>query len=951
MVLLPLKNQQPMKKYIFILLALTCSLLSCSKKISIEKKWITTDNNYLLLTQPNDSLSYHWEGGVFENVINGKGTLSAYYNGRQISSKTIEAYYGAISQEDIVLSGDSKYIGSIIEEKFGGFGVLVKPTKIYIGEFLEGQPNGYLSYYVNNKLSYRGEWQNGKRWGRGADYDENGKIVSGIWKDNKIFETDTTFTFEEGIYKGLLRNSLPQGYGTMNYFSKEEYNGYWEKGKWQGEGSFTSATDTIIGEFSQGKLNGYGIYKTINFILEGDFKDDKPNGQAYILFPDSTFYSGGWINGKMNGNGDILLSNGDTYMGGWKDNQYNGEGRYNYHTGEVYDGHWKNGQQDSLGKYTCKDYTYFGNWEEGWMNGHGKITYPNGDYYEGDFVENQKYGIGYYHFNNGNAYDGEFVDGKFNGLGVFTFKDGSRYQGEFRDGKIKGDGTLFLKEGKETIAITANWDGSTKFPKKASILFENGDLYEGELDNNGFPTKNGVWTSAEDREKGITTIDKANEFYKKHKDTWNSIINYTSSALIVVAAVAAAPVAIAAVATVVVINVADAGVAVVHSEIEIKNADGDKERIAQIKAERNAELLDNGVNIASALTVGYANSAKAATEVGKATAKEAVKTSAKQGLKTAGENILKNIDGQDVIDMTEAVIKKDKNGMLLTAGTIVAGAVVNIKIPKTSPIRKSFAKLSTIARQAGKSAIHFTKNKVFGQVVTLVKNSNGIIEKQWIKTTVKGVKEGYERLTNFAHHSFKSSIEKSNGISKKLNDLSNSKNIVHAPKGSKNIGWNESLNEALKPNTLHHIGDYQYYKTDKLGRVDNVTAKLESKVTGRNVDQQVRSVYQKDGNWSGKMPDGRAAPKDDGGHLIANVLGGAGEQINYVPMLRNLNRGAYKNMENSLVKALKGGKEVFIDINLLYKGSSKRPDKLMVYYTINGVPYKRIFSNKLPIKK
>ncbi len=733
MVLLPLKNQQPMKKYIFILLALTCSLLSCSKKISIEKKWITTDNNYLLLTQPNDSLSYHWEGGVFENVINGKGTLSAYYNGQQISSKTIEAYYGAISQEDIVLSGDSKYIGSVIEEKFVGFGVWVYSNDIYIGEFLESQPNGYLSYYKNGKLSYRGEWQSGMRSGKGTNYKENGKIVSGIWKDNKIFEADTTLTTTNGIYKGLLRNNLPQGYGELKYFSGSQYRGNWDKGKWQGEGSFTSATDTIIGEFSQGKLNGYGLCKTPYVLLEGDFKNDSLNGVGYMLLSDSTFYSGSWKSGKMNGYGDITLKNGDTYMGGWKDNQYNGEGRYNYHTGEVYDGHWKNGQQDSLGKYTCKDYTYFGNWEEGWMNGHGKITYPNGDYYEGDFVENQKYGIGYYHFNNGNAYDGEFVDGKFNGLGVFTFKDGNRYQGEFRDGKIKGDGTLFLKEGKETIAITANWDGSTKFPKKASILFENGDLYEGELDNNGFPTKNGVWTSAEDREKGITTIDKANEFYKKHKDTWNSIVNYTSSALIVVAAVAAAPVAIAAVATVVVINVADAGVAVVHSEIEIKNADGDKERIAQIKAERNAELLDNGVNIASALTVGYANSAKAATEVGKATAKEAVKTSAKQGLKTAGKNILKNIDGQDVIDMTEAVIKKDKNGMLLTAGTIVAGAVVNIKIPKTSPIRKSFAKLSTIARQAGKSAIHFTKNKVFGQVVTLVKNSSGVIEKQCVQ--------------------------------------------------------------------------------------------------------------------------------------------------------------------------------------------------------------------------
>lgn len=962
------------KQFLYILLVF--SLFSCNRNISIEKKWVTTDNNYLLLTQPDDSLSYHWEGGVFENVINGKGTLSAYYAGRQISSKTIKAYYGATSKENVLNSNGSKYIGSVKENNFIGFGVWVLPKEIYIGEFLEGHTNGYLSYYKNGKLSYRGEWQNGMRSGKGTNYKENGKIVSGIWKDDKIFEADTTITTANGIYKGLLRNNLYQGYGELNYFSGSQYRGNWDKGKWHGEGSFTSATDTIIGEWAEGKLNGYGLCKTPYVLLEGDFKEGNLNGEGYMLLPDSTFYSGGWTNGKKNGNGDIMMSNGDTYMGGWKNDQYNGEGRYNYHTGEVYDGHWKNGLQDSLGKYTCKDYTYIGNWEEGWMNGHGKITYPNGDYYEGDFVENQKYGIGYYHFKDGNAYDGEFVNGIFNGLGIFTFKDGSIYQGEFRDGKIKGEGTLFLKEGKETIAITANWGGSTKFPKKASVLFENGDLYEGELDNNGFPTQNGVWTSAQDREKGITAYDKANEFYKRHKDTWKSIVSYTSIALEVTATaalgavavagvVATAPVSVPAMITVavvsggslVVVNSVDMGATYLHSEKEIENAKGDKEKIAQIKKQRNEELMESGIRAAEGAaiiaTAGMAGAASSAAKAGvKEGAKQGVKFLSKQGAKVAAENIAKNIDPQDVVDVAEAIIKKDKDALLLNAGIIAAGAVVDIKKPKTNPIRRGVVKLSTFAKQAGKTVIHFTKNKAFGKVVQVVKNSSGVIEKQWVKTTIKGVKESSERLTKFAHHSFKSSIEKTDGISKKLNDLSSSKNIVHAPKGSKNIGWNEGLNETLKPNTLHHIGDHQYYKTDKLGRVDNVTAKLESKITGRNVDQQVRLVYQKDGNWSGKIPDGRAAPKDDGGHLIANVLGGAGEQINYVPMLRNLNRGAYKKMENTLVKAAKKGKEVCMDIKLIYKGSSKRPDKLIVHYTIDGVAYKRIFSNRFskPIK-
>ena len=356
-----------------------------------------------------------------------------------------------------------------------------------------------------------------------------------------------------------------------------------------------------------------------------------------------------------------------------------------------------------------------------------------------------------------NAYDGEFVNGIFNGLGIFTFKDGSIYQGEFRDGKIKGDGTLFLKEGKETIAITANWGGSTKFPKKASVLFENGDLYEGELDSNGFPTQNGVWTSAQDREKGITAYDKANEFYKRHKDTWKSIVSYTSIALEVTATaalgavavagvVATAPVSVPAMITVavvsggslVVVNSVDMGATYLHSEKEIENAKGDKEKIAQIKKQRNEELMESGIRAAEgAAIIVTAGMAGAASSAAKAGAKQGVKFLSKQGAKVAAENIAKNIDPQDVVDVAEAIIKKDKDAFLLNAGIIAAGAVVDIKLPKTNPIRRGVVKLSTFAKQAGKTVIHFTKNKAFGKVVQVVKNSSGVIEKQWVRVVDK----------------------------------------------------------------------------------------------------------------------------------------------------------------------------------------------------------------------
>lgn len=868
-----------MKKQLLFLLSLFYFLFSCSKKekTNIEKKWVATVNtDYKLLTTPEDSLSYRWEGGNFEGVIHGKGKLYAYYGDSLVSTKGIEAYYGAIRQEDIISSGENKYIGSIKEKKFSGFGVWVKPNELYIGEFVENHPNGYLIYYKDGKRSYIGMWEHGKRTGRGTNYGEDGKIVSGIWKDNAIFELDTTLTTEKGIFKGLLRNSFPQGYGEMNYFSGSQYKGDWNNGKMEGEGIFTTATDTLIGEWKDGKLNGYGLCKTPSFLFEGDLKDNKPEGMGYIFFTDSTFYSGGWANGKMNGYGDITLSNGDTYMGNWKDDQYHGGGCYTYHTGETYDGYWKEGLQDSLGTYTCKDYTYKGQWEEGWINGQGKITYSNGDYYEGDFVENQKYGIGYYHFNNGNAYDGEFVDNKFNGLGIFTFKNGSRYQGEFRDGKIKGDGTLFLKEGKETIAITANWDGSTKFPKAASVLFENGDLYEGELDSAGFPTKNGVWTSAEDREKGITTFEKtlsrANEFYKKHRDTWNNAVLYTSLALTGV-------------------EWASKGAAVVIAFTPLAPLAPAVYGIGVAAGTINTALntVDAAIAIASASVDIY----------------EGIRDDDPEKTKEGGKTLVKEV-------------------------AINAAFIFAPKILKSKPARKLTKKLSEVAIKVGKPFVVFTKGKSFQKILELTKNAEGVITKNWaVARTVKNVGE---RLSDVIQYSFKKAVAKNDEVRRKFENLVRIEKFIYSYKGSKNIDLRKKLNEKWKLNIPYNIGDNQYYMRDKFGRIDNIITELD---------------FKKKRDWLGKTSAGVSMSEDRGEYLMTNVFKDVGGQVNHVPMLTNLNGGVYKNMENVLVKASKEGKEVFIDIKILYKKGVEHPDKFIIHYTIDRVPYKRVFSNRL----
>ncbi|MCA8140150.1 DNA/RNA non-specific endonuclease [Burkholderia multivorans] len=60
------------------------------------------------------------------------------------------------------------------------------------------------------------------------------------------------------------------------------------------------------------------------------------------------------------------------------------------------------------------------------------------------------------------------------------------------------------------------------------------------------------------------------------------------------------------------------------------------------------------------------------------------------------------------------------------------------------------------------------------------------------------------------------------------------------------------------------------------------------------------SLLTKDRNGYQQVETGREGDSgDDGGHLIATILNGAGEKLNIVPMDSNLNRGAWKQLENS----------------------------------------------------
>ena len=128
-------------------------------------------------------------------------------------------------------------------------------------------------------------------------------------------------------------------------------------------------------------------------------------------------------------------------------------------------------------------------------------------------------------------------------------------------------------------------------------------------------------------------------------------------------------------------------------------------------------------------------------------------------------------------------------------------------------------------------------------------------------------------------------------------DINSNKQIIIETSVVKG-NWNKALNSELKPNTIYKVDDYSYF-TDEAGRVNKVSGELKLETKDRNIYQQGKSVEIKDG----------VRGKDQGGHIIARIFNGPGEQINYVPQTATLNNGEWKTMEKKMERCTFRGKK------------------------------------------
>lgn len=145
----------------------------------------------------------------------------------------------------------------------------------YIGEVINGQPDGTGKMIFSDGNLYEGYFMNGKRGGG------KGKFT---WKSGDIYE---------GHWVNDLREDE---HGYQHFADGSIYDGGWKEGKRDGFGKIT---------WKNGR------------IYEGYWKNDMRNGKGKMTFPDTAVYDGEWTNDKYSGYGTYTRKDGFQYIGEW----------------------------------------------------------------------------------------------------------------------------------------------------------------------------------------------------------------------------------------------------------------------------------------------------------------------------------------------------------------------------------------------------------------------------------------------------------------------------------------------------------------------------------------------------------------------------------------------------------------------------------------------------------
>ncbi|PRP84074.1 hypothetical protein PROFUN_04065 [Planoprotostelium fungivorum] len=160
----------------------------------------------------------------------------------------------------------------------------------------------------------------------------------------------TIFSLSGDSYRGDWKDHKKDGKGLYTWKDGSTYQGAWVQDLREGTGAYSEAVDgrlTLVynGEWKEDMMHGNGAYHYHNGdTYEGEWHQGKRQGEGKITYANGDVYEGEMLGDQRSGRGYLLLANRDRYEGMWRNDQKHGPGVFYYHSKkQKYEGEWEEG--------------------------------------------------------------------------------------------------------------------------------------------------------------------------------------------------------------------------------------------------------------------------------------------------------------------------------------------------------------------------------------------------------------------------------------------------------------------------------------------------------------------------------------------------------------------------------------------------------------------------------
>eukprot|EP00980_Cylindrotheca_fusiformis_P004213 scaffold913_cov71-Cylindrotheca_fusiformis.AAC.6 len=383
-----------------------------------------------------------YQGLFRQNQRHGHGTYTwkTFQDNQIVSMSTYVGMFdnGQRSGHGVYDSSTIHYVGDWKSGKYHGYGVLTTPDTVYKGYFHQGLKHGKggieTSTDDNCTIIHQGQWY------RDQPVDEitlkseplpsssSSTTTTSPSKSSKsslplpvpvpkpqrktvvlsIPELILDGQGQEGMYKGMLEEHLPQGVGTMTYQQHPqcilEYEGFWNKGMKHGFGRVTYMTgDTYHGDFVNNIKQGQGEWILADGRqFRGLFHQDVPHTTTTTTAATAAASSGSTAATTATTTTKspastaattmmmrVVYPKNDLYLGQYQNGVRSGIGKFTWVDGGYYDGEWKDGLYSGNGELVTSSTLYKGEFQQGSYHGFGRLTnlITNQIVYEGSWKD------------------------------------------------------------------------------------------------------------------------------------------------------------------------------------------------------------------------------------------------------------------------------------------------------------------------------------------------------------------------------------------------------------------------------------------------------------------------------------------------------------------------------------------------------------------------------------